>query len=180
MAAVSLAFTADALTAARLGLAVLLVPLLATGRTGAAGLVLGIAWITDALDGRAARAGSAPTRLGELDLAVDTAVGAAALGGLALAGFVPPPAAVGVLVVFGGLYLVTRNDAASAIVQAAGYGGVIFRLWLDGSSVRWWPVLVAATIGVLDREKLFRETLPGFFVGIGQLARLPRAPRRRA
>lgn len=169
---------ADALTASRLVIAVLLVPLLAGGRLETAGLALGLAWVTDFLDGRFARATRSPTRLGAWDLPVDTSVGIGALVGLAVGGYLPIPLAAVVLVLFGALYAGTRNYAASAVLQAVGYGGVLVRLWATSSSARWWPVLVAATIGVLERDRFVHDTLPSFFSGIATLFGLRGSERR--
>lgn len=170
---------ADALTAARLAMAVILVPLLSGRQLGVAGLVLGTAWITDFLDGRFARAADSPTRLGAWDLPVDTSVGIGAIVGLAVGGYLPIPLAAVVLVVFGPLYAGTRNYAASAVLQAVGYGGVLIRLFQESSSARWWPVLVAATIGILERDRFVHDTLPSFFSGIASLFGLRGSERRR-
>jgi phosphatidylglycerophosphate synthase len=67
---------ADALTLCRVVLAAVLVPLLGTGRTTLGAAVVGSAWLSDFLDGRAARASARPTSLGRFDLWADTLVGA--------------------------------------------------------------------------------------------------------
>ena len=100
-ASAALARTADVLTLARLAIAPVLVAALAAEQRGTAAALLAAAWLTDALDGRAARASDVPTRLGGADLLVDTAVGAGALLGLALAGEFPGWLAATLLVTLG-------------------------------------------------------------------------------
>ena len=97
--------------------------------------------------------------------------------GLGLDGYVDPLLAVLVLVVFGGGYLLLRNTALSQILQAVGYGALLWRLWTRSSPVRWLPVSVIAAIGVMNRRKLVQETLPEFLGGVAAVARLRRGSR---
>jgi phosphatidylglycerophosphate synthase len=80
---------ADLLTLVRLGAAPSLAAALAADGLAIAAALLAGAWLTDALDGQAARASGRRTYLGRFDLVVDTAVGAGALVGLTLADEMP-------------------------------------------------------------------------------------------
>jgi phosphatidylglycerophosphate synthase len=84
--------------------------------------VVGSAWLSDFLDGRAARASARPTSLGGFDRWADTLVGAGAVVGFVASGWLPR--AVGVVVVAGllGAFMLTRNEAMSMLLQATGYG----------------------------------------------------------
>jgi phosphatidylglycerophosphate synthase len=71
--AAALGSVADLLTLMRLAAAPALAAAIAAGRLGLAAALLAAAWLTDALDGWAARASRRRTRLGGIDLVVDTA-----------------------------------------------------------------------------------------------------------
>ncbi|HKZ75617.1 MAG TPA: CDP-alcohol phosphatidyltransferase family protein [Actinomycetota bacterium] len=160
------AWVADALTFARVLLAPVLAVVLARGRLAPAAVVLSVAWLTDFADGRVARAGRGRTRLGGFDLPADTLVGAGVLVGLAADGYIPAPVAAAVLLVLGGGFLVLRNEALSMALQAVGYGGFLWRLWIQRSAFMWFPVLTIAAIAVLDRRRFTRIVLPGFLDGV--------------
>ncbi|HET6643714.1 MAG TPA: CDP-alcohol phosphatidyltransferase family protein [Gaiellaceae bacterium] len=66
---------ADLLRLLRLVAAPALAAVLAAGRLVIAAALLAGTWLTDALDGQAARASGIPTHLGRFDLVVDTAWG---------------------------------------------------------------------------------------------------------
>jgi CDP-diacylglycerol--glycerol-3-phosphate 3-phosphatidyltransferase len=84
-ALVRLGVSADALTYASLGLSLISLPLLATGRFGAGAAVLTVGAVLDALDGMVARArGSASPAGAVLDSFVDRISDAAPLVGLAI------------------------------------------------------------------------------------------------
>ncbi|HEV8572575.1 MAG TPA: CDP-alcohol phosphatidyltransferase family protein [Actinomycetota bacterium] len=170
----ALALSADGLTAARALLGPVLASLVATGRLSAAAVVLGVAWISDALDGRLARASGGLSRLGNWDFPADVVVGAGILAGLALAGAVPLPLAVLVLVGLGSAFLVLRNPALGMAVQAIGYGAFLWRLWVERVAAGWIPVAVAAGIGLLERRRFVRVVLPSFFRGVASALRLRR------
>src|SRR6266545_4499368 len=88
---------ADALTIARLVVAVALIPVLGARRVTLGAVLLGCAWISDFLDGRAARASAGRTRLGDVDLWADTFVGAGAVLGFTLSGWIPPALGLGLV-----------------------------------------------------------------------------------
>jgi phosphatidylglycerophosphate synthase len=82
---------ADLLTLGRLAAAPALAVAVAAHRLAIAAALLAGGWLTDALDGQAARASGRPTVLGRFDLVVDTAVGAGAVIGLTIGGEIPTP-----------------------------------------------------------------------------------------
>ena len=157
--------TADALTAGRLVLSVPLGAAAAAGWWNSTTVLLVVAWWSDFLDGRLARRSSAQTRLGDWDLAADTAVGAGLLAGLAVGGHVPALwAAAGALLGLG--FLVLRNPALGMLLQAIAYGPT---LWLAARHGRPAFILALATIAViavLDVRRLFDFLLPAFFRGV--------------
>lgn len=163
---------ADGLTLYRLAVAVALVPVLGARRTAAAAALLGTGWISDFLDGRAARASGQPTRLGAYDLWVDTLVGAGAVLGSVAWGRVPPLVGVSLVVALVAGFALTRNEALSMLLQAAGYGMVLWRTWADGHTLALlWLVTIIAVIGVVNRQILWERSLPTFFGGLGALVR---------
>jgi phosphatidylglycerophosphate synthase len=168
---------ADALTLSRALLAVVIGWLAWRGLLDAAAVALGIAWLTDAFDGRVARLTGARTRLGDWDMAVDVLVGACLLAGLGLSGLVPRLLAIAVLAVVGTLYVVLRQAALGMVVQATAYGSFLWLLWARGVSTLWAPVGVIVLIAALDGRKLVRVILPEFFRGIAGAARLRRGTR---
>lgn len=167
-----LARTADGLTFARALIAVLLLPVLGTRRVVLGALLVGTAWISDFLDGRAARAAGTPTRLAGWDLAADTAVGAALVLGFTLSGWVPPAVGVGILALLGLGFVLTRNEALSMTLQAVGYALLLWRTWSDGHRIAFgWLVTVILVIAVVNRRELFERSLPVFFGGLAQVVR---------
>ncbi len=174
---VLLARAADGLTLARLCIAVALVPVLGTGRFAEGSVLLGLGWMTDFLDGRAARASGLPTRLGACDYQVDTAVGAGIIAGFAFWGWVSPLVAIALIAVLWAGFMVTGNEALSQVLQATGCTLMLWRLWADGLRGHLlWLVVVIAFIAIANRDKLVHESLPTFFGGIAALFR--RGPRR--
>lgn len=163
---------ADGLTLYRLVVAAALVPVLGARRTAVAAALLGTGWISDFLDGRAARASGDPTRLGAYDLWVDTLVGAGAVLGFVAWGWVPPVIGVGLVVLLGAGFAFTRNEALSMLLQATGYGMVLWRTWADGHALALlWLLTIIAVIGVVNRRILWERSLPTFFGGLGALVR---------
>ena len=152
-------------------MALALVATLTAGRLAAAATLLAGAWLTDALDGPAARASELRTRLGRFDLVADTAVGAGVLAGLALAGDVPAGLAWPLLAVLGIGFLVLRNPALSMTLQAAGYAWLLWTLWDENEPAFWLPLGTAAGLLLLLHRRLFRTVIPAFFGGLASLTR---------
>jgi phosphatidylglycerophosphate synthase len=174
-ASAALGRVADLLTIVRLAVAPALVATLAAGWLAAAGALLAGSWITDALDGPAARASERRTHLGRFDLVVDTAVGAGALAGLALAGEVPARLAGALLFALGIGFLVLRNPALSMTLQAVGYAWLLWMLWDENEPAVWLPIGTAAGLLLLLHRRLFRAVVPAF---VGGIATLPRRRKR--
>jgi phosphatidylglycerophosphate synthase len=170
---VGLARTADTLTLARLGFALLLTAVVGRSLTWA-GLLLAAAWISDALDGRAARASNRLTRLGRLDLSVDTAVGAGLLLGMAAGGILSFPFAVGLTVVLGGAYLWLRNPAPALALQGVAYGWFLAVVWTQELAVRWVLLATIAVLCLTGARRLFTVVIPAFLAGTAALIALRR------
>lgn len=160
--------TADTLTLARLGFALLLTAVVGRSLTWA-GLLLAAAWISDALDGRVARASSRPTRLGGLDLSVDTAVGSGVLLGMATAGILSFPLAVGLIVLLGGAYLWLRNPAPALALQGVAYGWFLAVVWTRQLTVRWVLLATIAVLFLTGARRLFTVVIPAFSSGTAAL-----------
>ena len=162
---------ADGLTVMRVLLAVAVVPVLGTGRTTIAAVLVGSAWLSDFFDGRAARASATPTRLGELDLWADTLVGAGAVLGFVVAGRLPLPMGVGVVVLLAAFAL-TGNEAMSMLLQATGYGLVLWHTGRDGHTGSLvWLLAVIAGVAVVNRRVFWERSLPTFFAGVAAMLR---------
>ncbi len=170
----ALALLADALTAARAVAGVALAILVGRGRLGDACLVLAAAWLSDALDGRLARASRRRTRLGPWDMPIDVGVGAGLVVGLGAAGAMPTWLAALVLLVLGAGYLALRQPALGMALQAIGYGGFLWRAFEAGVATRWAPVAVALGIWLTEWGKFWRVEVPGFLAGIAEAVRLRR------
>jgi phosphatidylglycerophosphate synthase len=167
-----LALMADGLTVVRVLLAVAVVPVLGTGRTTIAAVLVGSAWLSDLFDGRAARASATPTRLGELDLWADTLVGAGAVLGFVAAGRLPLPMGVGVVVVLLAAFALTGNEAMSMLLQATGYGLVLWRTGRDShAGVLVWLLAVITGIAIVNRRVFWERSLPTFFAGVAAVLR---------
>jgi phosphatidylglycerophosphate synthase len=165
---------ADGLTAYRAFVALALVPALGARRIGLAAALLGTGWISDFLDGRAARASAGPTRLGGSDLWIDTLVGAGAVLGCVAAGWVPPALGVGLVVLLLAGFGRTRNEALSMLLQATGYGMVLWRTWSEGHGLALaWLLTVIAAIGVVNRRIFWERSVPTFLGGLAALVRGP-------
>ena len=166
-----LAHAADSLTLARLGFALLLVGAVATDRLALAAWLLAAAWVSDALDGRVARASMRATRLGHLDLAVDTAVGAGVLIGMGFGGHLPVVLAIGAVVALGGGFLVLRNAALAFALQAMAYAWFMIVLWLEHPSAWWVPPATVAVLLVVGYRRLITVLVPAFLGGMAALVR---------
>jgi hypothetical protein len=84
------------------------------------------------------------------------------------------PGAVGVVVVAGllGAFPLTRNEALSMLLQATGYGLVLWRTWRDGLvGALSWLLAVMALIAVVDRRVLWERSLPTFLGGLADVLR---------
>lgn len=155
------ALVADVLTISRLGMAVLLVPAAWTAHLTAVSVLLSLAWLTDILDGRVARAGGVPGRLASWDLTVDTIVGVGLLIGLTGAGEVNLVFAAAATVGLGA-WFITGNFAASLLLQLAGYLPFLAIAWTRRPMAWWLPFTTAIVIGVIDWRRLVTINIPGF------------------
>lgn len=172
-----LGITADGLTLGRAVVAIALIPVLGARRTVLGAALLGSAWLSDFLDGRAARASGGWTRFGGLDLWCDTLVGAGAVLGFVAWGWVPPLLGIALVAVLVTAFALTRNEAMSMVLQATGYGLVLWRTWRDGHVVSLaWLLGIIAVIGVVNRRILWERSLPTFFGGLAALFRRSNSP----
>jgi phosphatidylglycerophosphate synthase len=152
---------ADGLTVLRLVIAIVLVPVTWSLSLGVSALLLSVAWVTDALDGRLARAAGEEGRMGRWDLTADTAVGAGLLVGLAGSGEIPAWFAAAVLAILGTLFLF-GSFVASMLLQVAGYVPLIALLWSRRPSLWWMPLATAVSIGFIDWRRLLQVNIPSF------------------
>ena len=163
---------ADALTLARLVVAIALIPVLGARRLTLGAVLLGSAWISDFLDGRAARASAGRTRLGDVDLWADTLVGAGAVLGFTVWGWVPPAVGLVLVALLLAAFALTRNEAMSMLLQATGYALVIWRTWRDGRAASlWWLLTIIAVIAVVNRRVFWQRSLPTFLRGLTAMFR---------
>ncbi len=164
-----MATLADALTAVRALIALLLVAMVGQGRLDVAAALLATAWLTDFLDGKSARAATRPSHLGHLDLAVDTLVGAGLMIGLSLGGYVNWGIGLLIVVLLGGGWIALKNTSLSSALQAIAYG---WFMWLTYSRAvdGWWlPPAIIAIIATLNWHRFIHDSIPGFFAGIADL-----------
>jgi CDP-alcohol phosphatidyltransferase len=163
---------ADALTLARLAVAAALIPVLGARRVTLGAVLLGSAWISDFMDGRAARASAGRTRLGDLDLWADTLVGGGAVLGFTLSGWIPPALGLGLVGLLFVAFALTRNEAMSMLLQATGYALVIWRTWRDGHPASmWWLLTIITVIAVVNRRIFWQRSLPTFLGGVAAMLR---------
>jgi phosphatidylglycerophosphate synthase len=166
-----LAMGADALTVARMLIAVALVPIAWAGSWTSAAALLSLAWISDVLDGRLARRAVGESMLGRFDLIADTAVGAGLLLGLVGHGTIQPWAGLGALVVFGALFW-AGNLAAAMLLQLTGYVPFLYVLGRETPTGWWLPFASAVVIGGIDWRRLVLISIPAFLRGMtGQFER---------
>jgi hypothetical protein len=167
-----LGLAADGLTLGRMVVAVALIPVLGVRRVALGAALLGSAWLSDYFDGRAARASTGRTRLGDFDLWADTFVGAGAVLGFTVWGWVPPVVGVGLATLLLTAFALTRNEAISMLLQATGYALVLWRTWRDGYTVPlWWLLTIIAVIAVVNRRIFWERSLPTFLSGIAAAVR---------
>lgn len=170
--AVVLGRTADGLTLARLVIAVVLVPVLGAHHAAAAAVLVGAAWLTDFFDGRAARAADGLTRLGAFDLWVDTLVGAGLLLGFVAWGWLPALVGVSLAVVLFAAFAFTRNEALSFLLQAIGYGLLLWRVWRDGpAGALVWMLGIILFLAVVNRRVFLGKAVPTFLNGMAAVFR---------
>ncbi len=159
----ALSLLADGLTLARLLLAVALVPAVWSSDLTLSAVLLSVAWLTDVLDGRLARASGHDGRLARWDVRADVAVAVGLLAGLGASGDVP----VWLLVIGLGLLLAFAlgSVAAGMLLQLCAYVPLLLLLW-SIRTVAWWiPLLTAALIGLVDWRRLVMVNIPGFVHG---------------
>jgi phosphatidylglycerophosphate synthase len=152
---------ADILTVSRLGLALSLIPAVWTSSLTLASALISLAWLTDLLDGRLARAARAEGRLGPWDLGIDTCVGVGVLIGLMGAGDVPVVLGVTAIFVLGS-WSFTGNFAAALLLQLVGYLPLLAIVWARRPLMWWLPFLTVIMIGLLDRQRLMTVNIPLF------------------
>jgi phosphatidylglycerophosphate synthase len=167
-----LALVADGLTLSRFVLGAALVPVSGSKRVSLAASILGAAWLTDFLDGRAARASAASTRLGPFDLWADTTVGAGAVLGFVASGSVPPDVGLGLVVGLSLWFAISRNEALSMILQATGYALVLWHAWRGGHVLAFaWLLAIVAAIAFVNRRVVWERSLPIFLGGVARIVR---------
>jgi len=165
------ALIADVLTATRAVLAVFLAVTLASGSFPIAIVVLVIAWATDLLDGRLARAAEEDTRLGDWDFRIDVSLGIAILVGLTLSGLASMWVVIAVVATLGGFTLVSGNPAPAMLLLAFAYALFLWLL-LDLQPGLWWlPFASIVVLLVVDWRRFFKVILPAFFRGLATLGR---------
>jgi phosphatidylglycerophosphate synthase len=164
-----MALVADLLTLSRALIAIGLIAALSGRHLSTVAILISLAWLTDLLDGRAARAGAGGTRLGGWDLGVDTTVGVGALVGLLIAGAIPSWLAWGALLLLGVPFVILRHPTLSMILQAIAYAGVLALLWSEAGGIRWVPPVTIVTILVVGFNRFRTTTLPTFFSGFLEL-----------
>lgn len=167
-----LGLAADVLTLGRILVAVALVPVLGARRTAVGAGLVGSAWLSDFLDGRAARASAGPTSLGRFDLWADTLVGAGAVLGFVAWGWLPPVLGVGLAVALLATFALTGNEATSMVLQAMGYALVLWRTWRDGHAAALvWLLAIIVVVAIVNRRVFWERSLPTFLSGIAALFR---------
>ena len=164
-----MALAADLLTVSRGLIAIGLIAALSGRHLSIVAVLISLSWLTDLLDGRAARAGAGTTRLGEWDLGVDTLVGVGVLVGLLIAGAIPMWLAWGALLLLGVPFIILRHPTLSMILQAIAYAGILVLLWREAGGIRWVPPLTIATILLIGFNRFRTTTLPTFFSGFLEL-----------
>ncbi|MEX2557150.1 MAG: CDP-alcohol phosphatidyltransferase family protein [Actinomycetota bacterium] len=170
--AIALGRTADGLTFSRLVIAIVLVPVLGAHNAAAAAVLVGAGWLTDFLDGRAARAAEGHTRLGPFDLWVDTLVGAGVLLGFVAWGWVPALVGVSLVVVLFAAFAFTRNVALSFLLQAIGYTLLLWRTWQDGAhGALVWLLGIITFLAVVNRKQFLGNAVPTFLKGMAAVFR---------
>jgi len=102
----------------------------------------------------------------------DTFVGASAVLGFTLSGWIPPALGLGLVGLLLAAFALTRNEAMSMLLQATGYALAIWRTWRDGHpAALWWLLIIIAVIGVVNRRIFWQRSLPTFLGGVAAMFR---------
>jgi hypothetical protein len=166
-----MAWVADALTASRVVLALVVGVAVASESMTVAILVLMLAWLTDTLDGMIARASSGTTRLGDWDFRVDVSLGVAILLGLAFADRAPIWLVLSAIGLLAGWTWVSGNPAPAMLMMALAYGWFLPILFIDRPNFWWLPFAMIPVLLALDWKRFFRVILPAFFKGMARVGR---------
>jgi hypothetical protein len=164
------AVVADTLTASRILLAMLVALAIASDSLPRATVVLTIAWLTDLLDGRFARATEEPTRLGDWDFRVDVGLGIAILVGLMVSGVASSWLVIAAIATLAGLTIMTGNPAPSMLLLAFAYGWFLWILFDQRPSLWWLPFASIGFLLLVDWKRFFRVLLPAFFRGLSTIS----------
>ena len=172
------AFLADALTSARIVMAPVLAALLAQRRIDAAAIVLGVAWATDFLDGRAARGASRPTKLNGWDLRVDAWLAVGQGVGLGFGGYVSwwLIGPITALVAWGS---VTLRNPSPVMVGIGALSGALVWVILFESAVWWLPVAYGVILWIVDWNRFWQVIMPALWRGVVSIVRFERHEDRR-
>jgi len=170
-----MALMADVLTASRFLTAVAVIPVVGVGALDWAAVLLSVSWLTDAFDGKAARAGNKPTRLGDWDLRVDASVGVGVLLGLGIAGYMSWWVIVVVIVLLGGGTVVSGNPSPALLLLGFVYAWFLWLMLVMRPFLGWLPFATIAVIAALDWRRFTHVILPAFFNGFAALFRSDRA-----
>lgn len=160
----ALRYTADGLTIGRLLLAPVLAVASFAGAWTITSILVSAAWISDLLDGKAARRSGEATVMASCDIAVDTTVGAALVVGIVGGSHAPWPWAVAAGL-FAAVYALTGVATYGMLTQAVGYG---LALWEAYHASRPGFALMVSTVialAILGRRRLIEFVLPTFFAG---------------
>ena len=169
-----MAVVADALTALRLPLALVIAAVLGLGDgLVVAAAMLSLAWLSDFADGRLARRSGRTTTLAKWDPIADAVVGLGVLVGLVVGGRVSVFPWLVLCALVMAAFLATHNLALGMVVQAVAYGLFIVELAIDAPRALWMLGATAGFIGIADAKRLASVVLPTFFSGLG-LGRPPR------
>jgi phosphatidylglycerophosphate synthase len=171
MSAGSRARTADALTAARIPLAVVVAALLAGGRVDGAIAVVAGGWLSDVFDGRLARSSDGSTRFGSVDLFADLALASGVGAGLVLGGRYSalPALSVGVLLLAAAAWY--RNQMPAMVYMAGIDLALIVTAFQAGTWGRTVVVVVLLVMFALDHRRLVDTLIPTFLRGATAIAR---------
>ncbi|HSG80110.1 MAG TPA: CDP-alcohol phosphatidyltransferase family protein [Acidimicrobiia bacterium] len=164
-----LASVADGLTVSRIVLAAAIGISVAGDRLDISAVLLVVAWLTDLLDGIAARAAAGPTRLGNWDFRVDVTMGVSILVGLVIVGRVPVWVVLSAVVLLGVWARIGGNPAPAMLFMAVVYAWYLLNLFVDKPALWWLPVAAIPVVLAIDWRRFSRTILPAFFSGMAKL-----------
>lgn len=164
-----LATVADSLTASRLLLSVIIGISVAGDRLDLSAVFLVIAWLTDLLDGKAARASTSPTRLGDWDFRVDVTMGVSILVGFVISGRAPVFVVIAAVVLLGLWARIGGNPAPAMLFMAVVYAWYLLTLFVVRPGLWWLPLAGIPVVLALDWQRFFRTIMPAFFSGMAKL-----------